>query len=64
MPAAATSGIGREIARGVEEGVRVAPLVPAEGVEVSERVHAGMEHVGLLRHVVDGIEQRVAVVRH
>ena len=34
----------------------------AEGVEVVERVHAGMEHVGVVRHVVDGVEQRVAVV--
>ena len=49
-------GIVRQIAGGVEPGVRIAPLVPAEAVEVSERVDARRRHVRIVQQVVLGIE--------
>ena len=57
------AGIGGEILVDREVSVRVAPLVLAAGVEMVERVHAGVEHIEIVTHVERGIEQCAAVFR-
>ena len=50
-------GVGREIAVGVEQRVRIAPLLPADGLEVLERIDAARpRRPGLLLQVVDVVE--------
>ena len=53
-------GVVREIARSVEQAVRVAPFVPAERVEVRARIDAGRCHVGIVEQVM----LRVEAVHH
>jgi hypothetical protein len=53
--------IGLQIGRRVEELVRVATLVPAEGIVVRDRIDAGLQDVGVLRDVEQRIDERIAV---
>ena len=43
--------VDREIARRVEQRIRIAPFVRSECVVMRERIHAGMENVGVAAHV-------------
>ena len=54
--------VDREIARRVEQRVRIAAFVPAMRLVMRERVDPGVKHVRIAGHIVDGVEQGVAVV--
>jgi len=45
--------VGREIARDVEERVRVAAFLPANGIKVLQRIDMRRRHVGIVREIVD-----------